>query len=404
LALIAATFAVEASGQTTRTPSKGPRAVAILEFDDKNRVHLIPITIMLDGEFYDASAYKASPVPMALETETVYEGLKTGVSQGFFTINRSHEVLGIWVGEGKWEPAGLKKAEKKKAPLEPVEEVEGPPVLKRGAADKSADKPKTGENTPPVKLPGPAPTEPSPDSSISVGGMPKPKVTEAPSEPDERPVLRRGAPENPIETPEVSDSRGTSAWKVVTTIAAVSDAHDKTPHSYHYLLPPQAEADDRDKVLALAAKEFKTRTGASTVTPLKVPTRSSKSATTAAQPNFENVNFETFDPSTNNEPVFVLSADVKEAKSKANNGLEIQHHVVLVVRQDIYNELHVIFSQISDPQHMDSQPRYDLIDLVDADGDGYGELLFRRTYDSGRAYSVYRVIGNQLWPLFEGKQ
>src|SRR6185369_2604875 len=108
---------------------------------------------------------------------------------------------------------------------------------------------------------------------------------------------------------------------------------------------------------ALAAKEFKTRTGASTVTPLKVPTRSSKSATTAAQPNFENVNFETFDPSTNNEPVFVLSADVKEAKSKANNGLEIQHHVVLVVRQDIYNELHVIFSQISDPQHMDSQPR-----------------------------------------------
>src|SRR5262249_30692818 len=66
LALIAATLVSQAVTQTTRTPSKGPRAVGILEFDDKNKVHLIPVTIMLNGEFYDASAYKASPVPMAL--------------------------------------------------------------------------------------------------------------------------------------------------------------------------------------------------------------------------------------------------------------------------------------------------------------------------------------------------
>ena len=61
-------------------------------------------------------------------------------------------------------------------------------------------------------------------------------------------------------------------------------------------------------------------------------------------------------------------------------------------------------SNISDPMHMDIRPKYEFVDVVDAEGDGYGDLLFRRTYDSGRAFSVFRVIGNQLWPLFEGRR
>jgi hypothetical protein len=42
----------------------------------------------------------------------------------------------------------------------------------------------------------------------------------------------------------------------------------------------------------------------------------------------------------------------------------------------------------------------ELIDAVDADGDGRGELLFRRTFD-GSAYAIYRVTADGLWPLFE---
>jgi len=44
----------------------------------------------------------------------------------------------------------------------------------------------------------------------------------------------------------------------------------------------------------------------------------------------------------------------------------------------------------------------ELIDAVDADGDGRGELLFRRTFDDGSAYAIYRVTRDGLWPLFEG--
>jgi len=36
------------------------------------------------------------------------------------------------------------------------------------------------------------------------------------------------------------------------------------------------------------------------------------------------------------------------------------------------------------------------------DGDGRGELLFRKVYDASSAFVVYRVIGDQLYALFDG--
>src|SRR5206468_2089617 len=79
------------SGQTSpaqptrREPAReGPRAVALLELPANGKARLIPITVMFDGKFYDAGSYKASPIPMALQQDTVYEAVRTGVSQGLF--------------------------------------------------------------------------------------------------------------------------------------------------------------------------------------------------------------------------------------------------------------------------------------------------------------------------------
>jgi hypothetical protein len=66
--------------------AKGPRALGLVELSADGKARLIPIAIMVDGKFYDAGAYKASPVPLALWSETVYEAEKTGVSQGLFTL------------------------------------------------------------------------------------------------------------------------------------------------------------------------------------------------------------------------------------------------------------------------------------------------------------------------------
>src|ERR1700687_4638101 len=96
-----------AQASRAQKTSKGPRALGLLELAPNGKAHLIPITILIDGKYYDASAYKAAPVPMALWSETVYEAVHTGVSQGLCTatgaLQRKAAKDAIeWMAEGTW--------------------------------------------------------------------------------------------------------------------------------------------------------------------------------------------------------------------------------------------------------------------------------------------------------------
>ena len=51
--------------------------------------------------------------------------------------------------------------------------------------------------------------------------------------------------------------------------------------------------------------------------------------------------------------------------------------------------------------HLDIRPRLELVDAVDADGDGRGELLFRETTDTGNGWSIYRATADKLWKMFD---
>src|SRR5213079_2035707 len=123
-------------GQASRrgTVDKGPRALGLIELAANGKAHLIPITIMYDGRFYDAGAYKAAPVPMALEAGTVYEAVKSGVSRGLFTVTGA-------AGEGTWKSAeqlaaaAAKREVVQAKPTEP--ESDRPPVLRRSGSEKS---------------------------------------------------------------------------------------------------------------------------------------------------------------------------------------------------------------------------------------------------------------------------
>ena len=116
-------------------------------------------------------------------------------------------------------------------------------------------------------------------------------------------------------------------------------------------------------------------------------------------PEFAGVEMKVFDLTNSNEPVLVLTASATMPNAKLN----LQYSTALVAREDIYGELHKVFAQTTDNQHLDVLAKYEFIDAVDADGDGRGELLFRTTSDAGRAFNIYAVIGDRLWPLFEGK-
>ena len=54
--------------------------------------HLIPVSIFVDGKFYDAGLYLANPVPMALEPGNIYEIQKSGDPAGLFTVNSAMEL------------------------------------------------------------------------------------------------------------------------------------------------------------------------------------------------------------------------------------------------------------------------------------------------------------------------
>jgi hypothetical protein len=46
-------------------------------------------------------------------------------------------------------------------------------------------------------------------------------------------------------------------------------------------------------------------------------------------------------------------------------------------------------------------PRLQLVDALDADGDGRGELLFREISDNGTGWRIYRATADKLWKLFD---
>ena len=492
---------------------KGPRAIGLVQLPSKGKARLIPIAIMMDGKFYDADSFKASPVPMALDFGLVYEAFHTGVSQGIFTITQPGQLNHTWIAEGTWLNAGAVALQKKKKYTPPViedEDSNGPPVLHRrkqgsdaddkskddkskdkGAQTKSADSKDAGttvagtsdskntdtdknktdsekeqpsnqqgqgkekdqaskdeqksgskEASPPGSTPPPAST-----SSTASDANAAKKPAENASASDEqiedpnRPRLRRGQPPdanarrdvytkfealpNPV-TASVSSDAGKSdgskgkdptALAQVTTFPAISDEGGPDPRPYVYDVKPAEEAIYRNKMLDLAAAQFHAHSGAAkAATPASTKSSTSKSAETKstttktagksaaklAKPDFDNVTLHIFDLSNSNQPVLVLSATARPAAPGSSENVAEPKEITLIARTNLEGDLKKLFFSQTDTRHLDETPRMELIDAVDADGDGRGELLFRRTFDNGSAYSIYRVTADRLWPLYEG--
>jgi hypothetical protein len=63
--------------------------------------------------------------------------------------------------------------------------------------------------------------------------------------------------------------------------------------------------------------------------------------------------------------------------------------------------MHKLYAGVTDRFHLDLTPRLELVDAVDADGDGRGELLFRETSDSGSGWVIYRATADKLWKMYD---
>jgi hypothetical protein len=132
--------------------------------------------------------------------------------------------------------------------------------------------------------------------------------------------------------------------------------------------------------------------------------------------SFENVEIHAVDLAYNNSPDIILSARVVPAAEKparkpvtgikhpagtpsvpipaAPSGFE--YYVTVVGQEDIYTDLDKCLTAVTDNKHLDAFPRLQLVDAVDADGNGNGDLLFRSINDSGSAFVLYNVNGTRL--------
>lgn len=424
--------------------------MGLLQFAPNGKVQLIPVTILVDGQYYDASAYKASPVPMALWGETEYEAVRSGISEGLFVVTAAlqNQKTNQWIGEGRWQTEEELAANAKKKPASSVprgvDEDSGPPVLRHSGSSKPkppdaaqgsttttaaqvpSGSPTQGSGAPPAPTPAPASTAaaastPSP-TSAAPSAIPVPQASTSPDEEDpNHPKLKRGKPTQaapepnwPVATPPkptspaaASAAPSAAAAKASQTklIPAISDANGPDPHSYIYDAKPDDQLSLRNKTLALAADEVRARAKqlASEVVGSEPPRNTKTRAAKPPQPAFDDVQFRIFDLSSSNEPVMVLTATAHLPATTAHNAsADLQYFVTIVARQDINGDLHKAFAKATDSQHLDVEARYDLIDAVDVDGDGRAELLFRKVSDAGSAFVVYRVIGDQLYALYEG--
>lgn len=414
--------------------------MGLIELPVKGRPHFIPIAILVNGAFYDASVYKADPVPMALWPETVYEGFKTGISQGLFTVTTASQTPKTqeWIAEGQWQSTEelaklAQKVSKKPGSSIPrgIEDEEGPPVLRHSGAKKptapasTAPAPPTQTSPDASKTSTPASSAPSHTTSTTTQQNPAPTTASAaPSADDPNvPVLRRGKPTPKPAEPEPEPATTTTAKSAakpaaapaapkapaVQLIAAISDSSGPDPRPYSYNMDATQEEQFRKKMLAMAADEITARAKKLAVEMGPSETAHSskghlpKSAK-PAQPDFRNVEMHVFDLSSSNEPVLVLTADAqmpKTAGAPESALADLDYSIALVAREDINGDYHKAFAEVTDTAHLDVLPRYELIDAVDADGDGRGELLFRQISDDGSTFGIYRVIGNQLYPLFQ---
>jgi len=504
----------------------GPRAIGVLQMTASGKTTLVPIAILIDGKFWDATEYKADPVPMALEPGTVYEAERSGSSLGLFTVNsalhsKAVNVVSPWIATGRWVPAGsepVKTANKAGTVPVGIDTSDAPPRLTRdptkvnapaaaasapasttpssGPSSTTSSTPQTGtsgsgDEPPRLKRSDPAPESSAPPTGSSPAGSTQTGSTQTGSgqtgqgqagtgstttapgaakggdskAPDakaadrskvaanvptsdsgadegSRPRLRRGKPVDPLPEDDVpgyskpgagvpSASATADAGKTaaatgtapVETVPAISDASGPTPKSFAYEWLKDEEGERRQQVVALAKEQVrgyvearararilpkpagaagarqtsagKTAVGASAKTSLKLK-----------DPILENEQMTTFDVWVSNQPMIVFSAEAHMPPPAAGSphadvDAELRYSILLVVYPDIYNNLHKVYAGVTDKFHLDLTPRLELIDAVDADGDGRGELLFREISDAGTGWVIYRPTADKLWKMFD---
>ncbi|MBV8630425.1 MAG: hypothetical protein JOZ83_05840 [Silvibacterium sp.] len=155
------------------------RATAVLEYTGDltkpTAARLLPLVVW-DGERYQPGGlYLANPVPLTVETGTVYELLDAGTSKGLFDVTAAANVQGAWVAVGSYQKLAPPKVSK----LKPSKTL--PQFVKDSGSLSDSDKPTLHRRTDSGSSPNPG----------SGSGTSSNTASSAPAVDPDRPTLHK---------------------------------------------------------------------------------------------------------------------------------------------------------------------------------------------------------------------
>ena len=305
-----------------------------------------------------------------------------------------------------------------------------PPRLRKGVPTPDAtpppppDKPAANSGSNSKSSDDKSDSKPSDKKSDDQSNVP---TSDSGAEESNRPRLRRGRPavsfadqevpgySKPGEAPKKDSGKVAEPLPAegdIQIVPAISDASGPQPRSYTYDWLKGDDDDRRKQLMEMAKEQLRAYIAARTKAQIAPqPTKQAvvKRPTRPVEPIFEKVQMIAYDLWTTNQPVILFSAEAHmpppaPGAPHSDYDSDMQYSILLVAYPDIYSNLRRIYSGVTDKFHLDVTPRLDLVDAVDVDGDGRGELLFRKTTDAGSGWVVYRASADKLWKIFDSTE
>jgi hypothetical protein len=428
---LSSTCAAQMAQKKTRSKL---RALAVIQLPAYARVgkdmelppsaRLQAVTIFQNGQYQDATIFRMNPMPMALEPGTVYDILQSGDSLGLLTVDSASQVKDAWLARGRWKSSATQLAARQAAsapaPVNIVLPSDDRPHLKRG--DKSSSAPQAAPSPTPAPASAPPPAAPTPaptPAQATPASPPSPGTTSAtdandPSESDpDRPELRHGRPvptkpapstqvvqkqvahkQEPARVSMQEDTEPIPILKKrgqvdVQYLAAISDASPYDARSYKF---PWSDAEQQRLTAAIEKQAM-----------AELAVYAAKSSRVVASGNFTS-SVQAFDLDYDNDAELVLTASCDLHRKSSPKAAPLHAYITYVAHLESSGELHKLFSQVTDDDLLDLVGKLELVDAVDADGDGHAELLFRRISATTQSFELYRAGRDELWKLFEGAE
>ncbi len=373
------------------------RATALLEINTdaagNTKAQIIPIAILDEGRFNDASIYKATPRPMAVQDGVVYEVQKTGVPMGYVTVSNAAK-QGSWIAYGNWQ--AVRPAETPTPTATPTPADDRPILHRPGSAPEPTLSPQGSPQSASTSSPASASSSPSPTPTpISVSSQPtiapdkdRPILKrpgsgqpEPPPQPDsDRPVIRRGSGEQSKNSGKLQNTPNLGPGTHL--LMAVSDDQIVDTRSFDFPWKPgeKAQVDSKMRKLALA----------------QLP----KEKPALTESSLKNVAIRGFDLDLTNDAVLVLTAEIPGPSS--TKAQPVTRYIAIIARMDFDGNPQRLAASIADSSRLDVAPRLELIDAADVDGDGAGELVFRQYDFDQKSFVIYSVGRSSVSKVFEG--